>query len=240
MPDMRLNKTYLTKMPVDWVWVKKRLLEMEKVRPTSSPGSNKLIHAAVDKCLKLAGPLAKARAAWAAHEIASLDRGSVNTKSGHSFSSKRLAEFLKGSDSLVVFLVTIGDRVEKAATMWMDKGEHLYGYLTDRIGSLTVEFAAEFFEEKIRKTYRSKGMSVSMRFSPGYCDWPIEDQHKLTGLLDFSKTGVRITEACVLVPKKSISAIVGIAPRGVFTKTGSQCEVCNIKACDYRRTIQRV
>ena len=240
MPDMRLNKVCLTKIPVDWRWVKKRLLEMERIRPPSSPGSNKLILAAADKCLKLAGPLAKVRAAWAVYEIDSLNRESVNIKSGYSFSSKRLAGFLKGSDSLAVFLVTIGSSLEKAATMWMDQGEHLYGYLTDRIGSLAVEFAAELFEEKIRKTYESKGMSVSMRFSPGYCDWPIEDQRKLAGLLDFSKAGVRITDACVLVPKKSISAIVGIAPRSVFTKTGSQCEVCNIKACDYRRTIQRV
>jgi len=38
-------------------------------------------------------------------------------------------------------------------------------------------------------------------------------------------------------PKKSISAILAIADKGVFTKSGSACGICKKKDCSYRRKI---
>ena len=111
----------------------------------------------------------------------------------------------------------------------------MQGYLLDRIGSFAVESLAESVEKKIRKDYSILKKSVSRRYSPGYCDWPIEEQHILAKILDFSKIGVTLNESCMMRPKKSISAVVAVAERGVFNESGSTCEICEKKDCGYRR-----
>ena len=100
------------------------------------------------------------------------------------------------------------------------------------------EFMMEYAknaEDAIRDEYAAKGFSVSMRYSPGYCDFPIEEQFKLNKALNFSKIGIAINETCMMTPKKSITAIVGIGPKDLFKKKMSQCVVCGKKDCSYRR-----
>jgi len=70
----------------------------------------------------------------------------IKLEKGTVFTGKHLARFLKGAGDVRLFLVTIGDGIEHAATSLMHKGEHLHGYILDRIGSLAVEFLAENLE----------------------------------------------------------------------------------------------
>ena len=53
--------------------------------------------------------------------------------------------------------------------------------------------------------------------------------------IDFSKAGVELTEGCMMVPKKSISAIAAVADEGVFKASMSGCDICENKGCDFRR-----
>ena len=52
---------------------------------------------------------------------------------------------------------------------------------------------------------------MTPRFSPGYGDLPIELQRDFLTLLDASrKIGLTATESSMLVPSKSITALIGI------------------------------
>jgi cobalamin-dependent methionine synthase I len=135
-------------------------------------------------------------------------------------------------------VVTIGDGMEKEASAFMAKKEPLYGYLLDRIGSLAVESLAEIFEEKLRGRQHASKRSCSMRLSPGYCDWPIEEQVIMAKALDFPKAGIRLTKKCMMIPRKSISAMVAMGPKGLFEKGRPQCLACDREDCDYRRVSQ--
>jgi hypothetical protein len=53
--------------------------------------------------------------------------------------------------------------------------------------------------------------------------------------LDFSKAGVKLTEGCMMVPKKSVSAIAAVADEGVFKDFISSCDICDNAGCDFRR-----
>ena len=125
--------------------------------------------------------------------------------------------------------------MEDEASRLMKENDQLSGYLLDRIGSFAVENLAENFENSLRKKYSSKMKSVSNRFSPGYCDWPTSAQLKLSKLVGFGRAGVKLTKSSMMVPKKSISSIVGIGPESLFSKRKSQCSVCDLKDCNYRR-----
>lgn len=217
---------------INWGWVGKELSRIEKI-PAS--GKDKELRRAADACLKMAGAFCSPRSAWSAKRIVSTGENSVEIEGGAALSSAFLASYLKGARELRIFAVTIGPAVEDEASRLMADGETLDGYLLDRIGSLAVESLAESFERLMRAGCRRRRLSVSRRLSPGYCDWPIEEQFALDKLMDFSKAGIRLTKSCMMVPKKSISAVVGIGPAGLFTDLKNQCAICDRPGCSYRR-----
>jgi hypothetical protein len=220
---------------IDWTWVRGQVLAKEHI-PTGGKSDTKIsLTDAVDDCLRIATHLAKPRMATAKKEILDTDEKTVRLEGPLSLSGPSLSSHVRGSSHACLFLVTIGSDLEETATMLMESGEQLHGYLLDRVGSFAVESLAEAMEGELRRIHGSRDMSVSTRFSPGYCDWPIEEQLKLEKAIEFSRAGVRLTESCMMIPRKSISGLVGIGPKGLFSASKSQCDICNRKACDYKR-----
>lgn len=213
---------------IDWVWVRDKILKAERI------DSDK-IRSELDESIFKAKTLAEPKYTSIEKKITRLDVNGIELEGGVFFSTKKISQYIKGADSLILFLVTVGEGIEKAASSLISDKDPLNGYLLDRIGSFAVEFLAESFEKSLRKAYSLTKQSVSIRFSPGYCDWRIEEQFTLAKVLDFSKAGVTLTEGCMMVPKKSISAITAVAKEGVFKDFVSNCAVCEMKDCVYRR-----
>lgn len=220
---------------VDWEWVKNELTAREKIGANGDSDRGLAISKSLDECLTKAKSLSKPNYIRTVKKITLIGEGFIEIEGGIRFSTGRIAQYIKDSSDIVIFLVTIGDEIEKIAGELTLEKEPLQGYLLDRIGSFAVESLAGSIEKKLRKDYSGLKKSVSRRYSPGYCDWPIEEQHILAKILDFSKIGVTLNESCMMQPKKSISAIVAIADKGVFTGSGSNCEICERKDCLYRR-----
>ncbi|MDH5706513.1 MAG: hypothetical protein OEZ45_10900, partial [Candidatus Aminicenantes bacterium] len=55
--------------------------------------------------------------------------------------------------------------------------------------------------EKARET----GLWPSKRFSPGYGKWDIREQRYVFSVLPGESIGVRLTESCMMIPRKSVS-----------------------------------
>jgi hypothetical protein len=216
---------------IDWDWTKKSLLKKERI----ASGAGSAIFDSACEMVNKAKGLAEPKAAIVKKAPLSFNEETIKLAGGIEFSGKIISSHLKGAHHIYFFLVTIGSSLEDEASLLMKKGESLSGYLLDRIGSFAVESLADKAEALLRNKYEPGGRSVSMRFSPGYCDWPIEEQVKLDMLLDFSKIGVRLTGSHMMVPRKSVSGIIGIGPKGLFSKSRSQCAICNMKDCGYRR-----
>lgn len=221
---------------IDWNWVKRQLLKKEKIPTDKKHALKSELGAAVDECIAKARALAKPEVVSVRKKVLKLGGGSVRLEGGPELSGNALSSYIKDAGQACLFLATIGAGVENAATGWMKNGDHLRGYLIDSIGSFAVESLAENFEQGLRSSCAAKKMSVSMRLSPGYCDWPIEEQAKLSRAIGFSGAGVRLTESFMMVPRKSISGLVGIGPKGLFSKTRSQCTICDRNECGYRRS----
>ena len=57
------------------------------------------------------------------------------------------------------------------------------------------------------------GESLVARYSPGYADFPLAAQRELLALLDAPrKVGVSLTDSLLMVPSKSVSAVIGVKP----------------------------
>ncbi|MDO4618709.1 MAG: vitamin B12 dependent-methionine synthase activation domain-containing protein [Clostridia bacterium] len=71
------------------------------------------------------------------------------------------------------------------------------------------------------------------RFSPGYGDWDICDQQKIINLLDATKKiGITLTESMMMIPTKSVTAVMGI---GKEQNSCHSCENCDKKDCEFRK-----
>ncbi len=211
---------------IDWNLVKKELLNKEGISKIKDADQKKILLACSDECLETAKKLARPKTTSVIKPSAILKTLSTG---------KKTSAYMKGADKICLFVTTIGGFLEKESSRLMDGGDHIRGYLLDRIGSFAVESAAEKFEEDLRDNNAAKGRSVSNRFSPGYCEWPTKEQKKLDKIVGFKKAGIRLTSSQMMTPKKSVSGIIGIGPANVFSKKRSQCSICDKKDCSYRR-----
>ncbi len=222
---------------VDWDWVKKEVLKRERISPDNKDERADNIRLALDECMRRARSLTVSKYTYIEKKITRLGDNLIEIEDCVRFSTTKIPLYINGATHLVLFIVTIGDGIEKEASMLTAGKDILKGYLLDRIGSFAVESLAENLEKKLRKDYSLHKKSVSSRFSPGYCDWVLEEQFKMAKAIDFSKIGVLLTQGCMMVPKKSISAIVAVADEGVFKEFVSSCNICEKEDCGYRRDV---
>jgi hypothetical protein len=215
---------------INWGWVERSLLKKEKITPSAS----KMILKSARESVNMAKDLVEPKAIFVKKAIRSLDNGRIKLAGGMEFSGKALSSCMKNAHHVYVFLVTIGSPLENEASRLMENDDSLSGYLLDRVGSFVVESMADVLGARILKEDGEKDKSASMPFSPGYCDWHIEEQVKLDKILDFSRIGVHLTESCMMAPRKSISGLIGIGAKLSF-KTRPKCGICTMENCGYRR-----
>ena len=161
-------------------------------------------------------------------------QGDASFIQGHTiFNSEVIARLLRQCDQVVIFVLTIGSRLEEMVNHLAGEGLVFQATILDAIGSAAVEALADSVQERIGEM-AGRGMSISRRFSPGYCDWHIGQQRMVFQALDNDQAGVRLTDTCLMVPQKSISGIIGIGPCGT-ADSYNPCPTCDKHDCIGRR-----
>ena len=119
-----------------------------------------------------------------------------------SVSSRGLAAFLSGADRAVLFAATVGpdaDRlISRAGATSPARALLLDAFFTERVEALCDLFTAQYAKP-------------DNRFSPGYDDLPLDFQKNMFSLLDCPrKIGLTLGESLLMMPTKSVTAIIGI------------------------------
>ena len=116
-----------------------------------------------------------------------------------------------------------------------ENGLILQATVLDAIGSGTAEKLAIQIEGKIRIKSALEDMVTSKRFSPGYCDWPVSQQEPVFRALDSDTAGIRLTDSMLMMPRKSVSGVIGIGLPGNDIEYYNPCNTCSKKDCPGRR-----
>lgn len=135
---------------------------------------------------------------------------------------------LRGCTGVVLLAVTLGNQVEQSIRMAQAMDMSL-AVMMDMAASVLIEQYAELAEEFLRKEVEAKGMYLTGRYSPGYGDLPIALQGEWLRLLDAPRRiGLSVSQSNILLPRKSITAVLGVAESPV---TGSMagCAHCALK-----------
>lgn len=154
-------------------------------------------------------------------------------ENGWNLTGSLVASHLAGAQFVVAAICTIGLELEKAVTQLLGK-DPLYALALDGLGNAAVEVLAQQVCARVGEQVQAEGLQVSTPLSPGSPDWPVEiGQPQIFSLLDPSQAGIRLTSGGMMLPKKSISFIVGL---GQEMSQANLCEVCGLKeTCRYQR-----
>lgn len=146
-----------------------------------------------------------------------------------------IIEHLRGSSYCAVMAITIGIEPEKRLTA-LEKTSMTEAVIMDNAANAYAESLADYVENIIASEAEKKGMFVNYRYSPGYGDFSVETQKELVSLLNCNtRIGLTVTQNSILIPRKSITAVVGVFDKiPEFIRKG--CEFCRMyHKCEIRK-----
>ena len=151
------------------------------------------------------------------------------------FESQELVRLLEHCHKVAVLIATIGIPLEEKVRQMSEDGRILQAAVLDAIGSSAVEGLVDLVYSRINEEASDIGLSISRRFSPGYCDWDLKQQKELFEAVDGNAVEVRLTDQGLMIPQKSISGIIGIGVSKSALENYNPCEACGKHVCLVRR-----
>ena len=149
--------------------------------------------------------------------------------------SESLARNLSGCCGAILLAATIGpacDMLVRRAGVTSAADASIY----QACGAAAIESFLDDMNDRYKKDYEVQGLFLRPRFSPGYGDLNLDHQKDWFRLLDITKQiGIELTDSLLMVPTKSVTAIIGI---GINKESHgcSGCAGCNKKGtCDFSK-----
>lgn len=144
-------------------------------------------------------------------------------------------EHLKGAKRCITLACTLGVGFE-SELLRMQKSSMTDAVIFDAIGNAFIESYADHTEEHLLNPYRNQGFFSKYRYSPGYGDLPLTLQSDILSALSAEKKiGLTATDTDILIPRKSITAFIGIFDKPQGNQT-SKCVGCSAKEfCKMRK-----
>lgn len=141
---------------------------------------------------------------------------------------------LKGSECFAIIVASVGKEMDDWISTKRQGDDIMHAFVADALGSTIVESIVAWGVNYLERKVADWQMQVSNPYSPGYCGWDIAEQRILFSLLPTAFCGVTLTESCLMLPIKSVSAVVGIG--STMKKRPYKCALCTKKDC-YKRKV---
>lgn len=187
----------------------------------------------LDDCRRLIKPAVL----YTAKPIVHAKNSSLVLKDNISFIGRRLSRAMRKCTDATLFIATVGNTFDRRVKDLMRKRQFSRAYIYDAIGSVAAEKTAELFQTVYDEKVEKKGKTTTLRFSPGYCDWSLEEQRKLFQVLDSTQIDVTLSPTCLMKPRKSVSGIFGVgSSEEIGKKRSNPCNRCTHLRCLVRRS----
>ena len=160
----------------------------------------------------LAGSLVEPQGRLLRTPVSRVESDTALLGGGIRFHSRSLVRLLQGATEAYLFLLTLGPRLETRARELMAEEQFLEGLLLDTAGWVAVDALAKTLRAQLSVEAKAEGMRLTHRMAPGYSDWRLEEQRLLFSAFGEEALPIQLTEACVMLPQKSISGIYGLIP----------------------------
>lgn len=166
------------------------------------------------------------------HEILDLEEGKE-------LSGPLVTGHLVGARFITAAVCTVGSKIDKYASEVMED-DIVLGLAVDGVGSAAVEALANAVCREIELEAAEKEYQTTIPLSPGMIGWSVEEgQPLIFGLIEPARIGVELTPYHLMVPRKSLSMIIGVGP-GI--NSGERiCDYCAMReTCRYQDQYQEI
>jgi hypothetical protein len=192
----------------------------------------KLLKEKTSLCVENIAP----KAIYDRFEIEKVDGELVYFKSGNVFSGPHISKILTGSKTAILYILTLGSRIDQIIIEKNQSGDTLAAIIMDTITTSMLGVLGEFVGEKIKKQgLEEQNWSSTCTYSPGQYKWTIEEQKKIFEMVDGNRIGVELNKSYLMIPFKSVSGVYGFGPEDRIDKTRVACDLCPRKNCIGRR-----
>ncbi len=195
-------------------------------------GADAAVRSQVESCTRELLGMIRPRWSWRALEIA-FELEGVRLEGGLLLPGEDLKAHLAGCTRAVLFCATLGAEVDTLIRR-AERLDMARALTLDCCASAAVEAVCDQIETELQGKF--PGCSFPFRYSPGYGDLPLEIQGPLLDLLDAPRrAGLCATGNHLLTPRKSVTAVLGVAEGKIEAKKRS-CLGCPAQgSCQYRK-----
>lgn len=190
------------------------------------------------ECIAEMKNLIKPRYIYRYFDIDAYDDRVTLKSSDVNFRGKDILNHLKNCDQIALMAVTLGIDVERKIRSY-EINNITKSIIMDACATTAVEEVCDIVQKNIEDEVALKGLYITNRYSPGYGDLPISSQYDFIRILDTTRTiGLSVTDSNLLIPRKSVTAIIGISK--YKRNTAKSCDNCsNREGCEFRKNDMR-
>lgn len=194
----------------------------------ADPATRTLAQSCADELL----PVLRPRWAYRVFD-ASEEEGGVRLSCGLMLPGEDLKVHLAGCDRAVLFCAALGAGADGLIRRG-ESSDMARALALDCCAAAAVEQVCDQIEGELQRMF--PGCHFPFRFSPGYGDLPITLQNQLLDLLDAPRrVGLTASASHILIPRKSVTSILGVSRRPVAQGARS-CVSCPARAgCQYQK-----
>lgn len=197
----------------------------------SAPDENQM--KMIDDCRRLLESEIKPAWVYRAFDTEFTDGGVKLKGTELVFKGEDIRRHLDGCEQCILLCATASSKADELIRR-RESEDIALGFMTDCLASAAVEAVCNMLEEELAK--KLDGYNFTWRFSPGYGDFPLETQPQIINVLNAEKrAGVTCTKSLLLLPRKSVTAVIGIS-KNPIEKGRRGCAVCKMAdRCQFRK-----
>ena len=148
--------------------------------------------------------------------------------------SKDLAQHISGCKQAVLFAATLGVQADILLQRW-SKLDMSRAVILQACAAAVIEAYCDEREEQISADAAKNGLFLRPRYSPGYGYFSIAHQQDMLAVLNCGKRmGLTITDSFMLVPTKSVTAVIGLTTEKTSCHI-HKCMDCTAVNCPFRK-----
>ena len=147
----------------------------------------------------------------------------------HFLEGDDIRRHLSGCNKVLLMAATIGMKTDLMIRQAAIRNP-IQSIIMDSAGSTLIELVCDTVEAELREEVEAEGQYLTSRFSPGYGDLPLHAQKGFFDALEIRRIGIHLSEDDLMTPRKSVTAVLGIADHPVKKKERS-CNSCNLREC---------
>ena len=156
----------------------------------------------------------------------------IDTEGG-ALTGPLIAEHRAPAAELAVLVCTIGRQLEWLSSELLPEDASL-GLALDGLGTMAAEALGTAACKRLEDEATAAGLHCSIPLSPGMVGWPLDQgQSEIFALVDAAAAGVTLTSGYAMLPRKSLSMVVGIGPQPF--SAARTCDYCQMReTCRYQ------